>query len=243
MITAEKTVREITATLPCSVKVFDKLGVDFCCGGGKSLQDACMNAGVEFDEVLRRLEEAAAHQSDDPALATWQTATLVDLMSHIVSRHHGFVREEMPRISFLVEKVATKHAPNHPELATIRAAWQALVAELTAHMLKEEQVLFPYVSNLEQAVLAGKPEPVAFFGTVKNPIRAMINEHDAAGDLLKQMRKASNGFQAPADGCGSYTAMYQGIEEFEKDLHLHIHLENNILFPRAVKMEETGAAA
>jgi regulator of cell morphogenesis and NO signaling len=223
------------------VRVFQKAGIDFCCGGGKSLQDACASAGEDYSDILDRLEAAARQR--DPELETWQTAKLTDLMSHIVSRHHGFVREEMPRIPFLADKVATKHGPNHAELNPIRAAWQALVAELSAHMLKEEQVLFPYISNLEQALLAGQPEPVAFFGTVKNPVRAMMHEHDAAGTLLKQLRDASNGFQAPADGCGSYLAMYQGMEDFEKDLHIHIHLENNILFPRAVRMEESGQPA
>ena len=242
MITAEKTVREITATLPCSVKVFDKMGIDFCCGGGKSLQDACMNAGVRYEEVLRRLEEAA-NLPADPELESWQKARLSELMSHIVSRHHGFVREEVPRLESLLQKVASKHEESHPELEHIHAVWNALVGELTVHMLKEEQVLFPYISNLEQAVLARLPEPVAFFGTVKNPVRAMMHEHDAAGNLLKQLREASRDFTPPPDGCGSYVALYQGLEVFEKDLHLHVHLENNILFPRAVKMEETGVPA
>ncbi len=159
-------------------------------------------------------------------------------MAHIVGEHHGYVRRETPRIAALLIKVVAKHGPAHPEVTEIEPLFVAIGQELSIHMMKEEQVLFPYVERMEQAVLAGETAPAAFFGTVKRPIANMVAEHDDAGALLSRIRALSNEFAAPAGACPTFVALYRALEEFERDLHHHVHLENNILFPRAIEMEQ-----
>jgi regulator of cell morphogenesis and NO signaling len=139
----------------------------------------------------------------------------------------------------LLTKVLSKHGPTHPEIAQIDELFSAISQELSTHMVKEEQVLFPYVERMEAAVLAGQPVPVAFFGTVKRPIANMVAEHDDAGALLSKIRSLSNGYTAPPGACPTFLGLYQGLEGFERDLHHHVYLENNILFPRAVEMEQS----
>ena len=162
------------------------------------------------------------------------------MVAYIVTRHHGFTREELVRLSELLEKVCSVHGENHPELRRLHTIFQELKNELTGHMSKEEQILFPYIENLEAAVARGEPAPTPVFGTVRNPIRMMIQEHDDAGQALRGLREASSNYQVPADGCVTFRTLYQALEEFEKDLHQHIHLENNILFPRAADLEASA---
>ena len=173
--------------------------------------------------------------------ARWKDAKLADLAAYIVEQHHAFVRREAPRLEALTGKVAEKHGERNPELSSIRDLFAAIAQEFFAHMMKEENLLFPYLSQMESAVLAGEPVPPPFFGSVQNPIARMLAEHDDAGELLAQIRKLAGGFHPPDDACPSYRALYHGLEEFERDLHRHIHLENNILFPRAVNLERECA--
>jgi regulator of cell morphogenesis and NO signaling len=168
----------------------------------------------------------------------WQHEPLSELIAHINGTHHAFVRQEIARLTPLMEKVCGKHGPNHPELLHIQAIFRGLAQELTSHMMKEEMVLFPYVARMEEAVIEGEPVLPAPFGTVANPVAMMEHEHDSAGHALRAMRSATNGYIAPEGACASYQALYRGLEEFEADLHQHIHLENNILFPRALAMEQ-----
>jgi regulator of cell morphogenesis and NO signaling len=237
---AEKTVREIAVENPSSIQVFESLGIDYCCGGKRPLSDACASVGVDVGRVLRLLDEAG-RVPQTPQSREWNEKPLRDLMAHIVETHHGFVRRETPRILSLLSKVVAKHGPTHPEILQIEQLFTAIGGELSTHMLREEQVLFPYVERMEQAVLAGNPVPPAFFGTVKHPIANMLAEHDNAGALLARIRELSNGYHAPGDACPTFLALYLGLENFERDLHHHIHLENNILFPRAVEMEQAHA--
>ena len=167
----------------------------------------------------------------------WQNQLLVDLITHITRTHHVFVREECPRIQALAEKVVSVHGKNHPELLQVQETFSALAEELSVHLMKEEQVLFPYVVRMEESVLAGEPVPPAMFGTVVNPVRMMMQEHDGAGDALRSLRSITGNYAVPEDVCISYKTLYQALQGFESDLHRHIHLENNILFPRAVAME------
>jgi regulator of cell morphogenesis and NO signaling len=232
----EKTVREIAIENPSSVTVFESLGIDYCCGGKTPLSDACTRANVDMDRVLELL--AAAERDSEPSgTGEWSDKPLGDLIAHIVETHHGFVRRETPRIASLLAKVASRHGPLHPEVNQIEPLFTAIGQELSTHMFKEEQVLFPYVVRMEQAVLSGNSRPEAFFGSVQRPIANMVAEHDDAGALLVQMRGLSHGYTAPPDACPTFLALYRGLEEFERDLHRHIHLENNILFPRAVEMD------
>ncbi len=240
----EKTVRDLAVAMPGATRVFEKLGIDYCCGGGKSLDDACAGAGVSLREVLDALERGkeryAGQPSDD---AEWQNRTLADLAAHIVEKHHVYTKAELSRLDQLTAKVADVHGKNHPELLQVRSVFQSLQRDLIPHMLKEEQVLFPYIGQLEDAVRNQRPAPTPFFGTVRNPVSMMMKEHDTAGDLLRELRSASANYAVPPDGCVSYKTLYGALQEFEQDLHQHIHLENNLLFPKAVLLENGAADA
>ncbi|HYH87389.1 MAG TPA: iron-sulfur cluster repair di-iron protein [Pyrinomonadaceae bacterium] len=233
---ADKTVREYAVETPNATRVFEKLKIDYCCGGGRSLADACAVAGVEVGEVKRLLEQAGSFAGDVPA--GLQSGTLAELIDYILDKHHTFTRDEMERITALAAKVESKHGMNHPEMLRVRALFQQLCDDLRPHMFKEEMILFPYVKQMEQAAVSGLPKPYAPFGTVGNPVRMMMLEHDTAGDILRELRAVTADYAAPEDACISYQTLYRALEEFEKDLHQHIHLENNVLFPRAVEMEE-----
>jgi regulator of cell morphogenesis and NO signaling len=235
-IAATKTVGEIVAETPNCAREFEAIGIDYCCGGSRTLGEACAQLNVSVDETLARLEKSAA-QATSVEDKNWQALPLTDLIAHINSTHHVFVRSECPRILALTEKVVGVHGKNHPELLIVQAIFAALSEELSVHLMKEEQILFPYVLRMEESVIAGEIAPPAMFGTVMNPIRMMMQEHDGAGDALRSLRSATRDYSLPEDACVSYRTLYQALQGFEKDLHQHIHLENNILFPRASTME------
>ena len=236
-INTTQTVREIAVELPGATRIFEKLGIDYCCGGSKPLSEACLAAEVSPETVVALLEDAGKGAPDSIAPQDWSTAPLADLAAYIVTTHHSFTREELTRLSALLAKVCSVHGGNHPELRRIHTIFHELKEELTGHLFKEEQILFPYIENLEAAVGRGESVPTPFFGTVRKPVRMMMQEHDDAGQALRGLREASSNYQVPADGCISYRTLYQALEDFEKDLHQHIHLENNILFPRAAELE------
>jgi regulator of cell morphogenesis and NO signaling len=235
-INTAKTVRDLAVEIPGATRVFEKVGIDYCCGGGKSFKEACAAAGVSTSEVARSLKEI---ERSNPVTADsdWLTQPLSELTSFIVSKHHLFTREEIRRLSQLLIKVCSVHAQNHPELIRIQSLFEDICNELIPHMQKEEAVLFPYIEEMERAVSSGSMKPVPFFGTVANPVRMMMMEHETAGEVLREIRKLSGGFVVPEGVCISYETLYKALEAFEQDLHQHIHLENNILFPRAVEME------
>jgi regulator of cell morphogenesis and NO signaling len=237
MTTDTQTVREIALEQPNSMRVFEHFGIDYCCGGRKPLAEACSASGVQVDTVMAALEAAAAAPST--LVDDWQQRSMEDLAAHIVATHHVYVKRELPRLAALAQKVVNRHGATRVELTEIESALSKLDVELTQHLAKEEAVLFPYIVQLERA-RAGGPRPNSCFGTVANPIAMMIQEHDAAGALLAQMRRLSQDFTTPEDACPTYHAFYDGLREFEQDLHQHIHLENNILFPRAIEMESRG---
>ena len=228
-------VKDIVMAEPRAKRVFEDAGVDFCCGGGKSLHDACLEAGAPAEEILERLRESS--EAAPPEDAGWASAPLGELTRHIREQHHRYVREASKRLRALAEKVRGKHGENHRELAEIEQLFLEVAGEMSMHMQKEEMILFPYIEAIEQAAKGGVTLEPPFFQTVQNPIHLMMKEHDAAGDLLKRIRKASWDYAAPADGCTSYQTLYQELREFEADLHEHVHLENNILFPRAMELE------
>jgi regulator of cell morphogenesis and NO signaling len=236
-ITLDKTVREIAVETPSSVRVFETLGIDYCCGGRKSLEQVCTGLHLDVGRVMETLERAAAGTNDSDC-ADWQSSSLAELAQYIVRKHHKYARKELVRLESLGGKVGDKHAHAHPELKRVIDLVLALRDELSMHMTKEEQVLFPYIMRLEHTTQSGQPAPTPPFGSVANPIRVMIAEHDDASSLLSLLRKLSNGYEAPADACPSYHAFYDGLREFERDLHQHIHLENNVLFPRALLLEQ-----
>jgi regulator of cell morphogenesis and NO signaling len=233
----ERTVRDIALENPASLRVFESIGIDYCCGGKKSLAAACEQIQVPVDRVLSLLASSGEPAGDAGA---WNHAPLSQLTRHIVDRHHGYVRQETPRIDSLLSKVISRHGTTQPHLSRLRDVFAALAQELTAHMFKEEQVLFPYIEQMEAAAQQKRRIPRAGFGSVKRPVAMMTAEHDLAGQFLAQLRELTNGYELPAGACLTFSGMYQALAEFERDLHLHIHLENNILFPRAIEMEQAG---
>ena len=240
-LTITKTVRDYAIETPQTIPVFEKLGIDFCCGGNRPLDEACAAANLNLDSVLQSLEKALA-EPVPPSDRELRAGSLAELMSHIVKTHHVYVRTQIPEICKLAEKVYGKHGANHPELETIRNVFQGLGEELMTHLMKEENILFPYIERMEEAVIQGDPILTPPFGTVANPVRMMEHEHDDAGGALKSMRETSNGYTPPADACVSFQALYTALANFERDLHQHIHLENNVLFPLAVDMESKPRA-
>ncbi len=233
-IEATKTVGELAAELPGCAREFESLGIDYCCGGSRTLGEACTNAKIPVEQVVERLKKSAAGTAQEH---DWQKQSLADLITHINTTHHVFIRSECPRIQELAQKVVRVHGNNHPELKQVQQIFSALSEELHLHLMKEERILFPYVTRMEESFLAGEPAPPAMFGTVMNPIGMMMQEHDGAGDALRSMRSLTRDYQLPEDACASYRALYEALRGFETDLHQHIHLENNILFPRAAAME------
>ena len=232
-----RTVREVALELPQATRVFEKLGIDYCCGGDRPLTDACASAGVEVGNVLRMLEEVGSAGLPENGSLDFQRASLTELITHILDKHHVYTKQEMIRLEALLSKVIGAHGANHPELPGIGELFQQLCADLTPHMFKEEQILFPYIVEMESAAQQNRLAPFAPFGTVSNPIRMMMTEHETVGEILRELRASSSDYTVPADGCISYQTLYQALDAFEKDLHQHIHLENNILFPRAIEME------
>lgn|SRR5262245_1460637 len=235
-INAKNTVRELALTLPGATRIFEQFGIDYCCGGYRTLSDACQIRNIELGEVMRSLE--ALRQTPDDS-RDWREESLISLIEYIIDTHHLFTRHEIDRLEKLFDKVCSRHGERHPELFEAQRVFAQLRQDLIPHMLKEEQVLFPYIARMEKAI--GEECAVAppFFGTVRNPVRVMMMEHDAAGDLLIQLRSVTNGYKTPPDGCVGFQSLYQELSVLEADLHQHIHLENNILFPRTVEMEGT----
>jgi regulator of cell morphogenesis and NO signaling len=214
-----KTVGEIAAENPSSVRVFEKYEIDYCCGGRIPLADACRARGIQAADLERELSQAAAGRPVDES--GWNTAPLGLLIDHILSTHHVYLKRELPRLRVMLGKVLAAHGDHHPDsLVPLSRIFDGLRDELESHMAKEEMILFPAIRN--------------GFGMVSGPIRVLEHEHDSAGRALAAMRRVTAGYALPQDACNTYRALFSGLQEMETDLHRHIHLENNVLFPRAM---------
>jgi regulator of cell morphogenesis and NO signaling len=229
----ETTVRDFVLEKSEAARVFETLGIDYCCGGSQTLAQACRAANRSAEEVSAALQKL----DSVPSEKDWRNAPLAELAQHIVDRHHSFTRAELARIAGLISKVISAHGANHPELARVQSIFAVLSEELSMHMMKEEKMLFPYIAEMEEAARVKRRPPAPMFGTVQNPVAAMMMEHEASGQAFEKMREITNGYSVPPDGCASYQALYQALPAFAADLHQHIHLENNILFPRSVELE------
>src|SRR5215831_1207446 len=198
-LNADKTVREFAAEIPNATRIFEKFGIDYCCGGGKPLQAACRQANISLDEVLRCLKDVEASMQDTGVQSDLdlQNAGLAELIAHILAAHHGYVKHEVPRIKQLLLKVVAVHGAGHPELAAVQRTFHALADELLGHMMKEEVVLFPYIEKLEQAASTGKPAPRAPFGSIRNPVRMMEMEHQSSGSALEHLRNLTSAYTPP----------------------------------------------
>jgi len=239
MTPTTQTVREIALEQPSSIRVFERFGIDYCCGGRKPLAEACTAGNLEVDTVIAALEAAA--RTTDSEVENWAGRSLKSLSEHIVTKHHAYVKRELPRLAVLATKVVNRHGATKAELPVIAGKLAQLDEELTQHLTKEEAVLFPYIANLERAIGIGAAKPRSCFGTVASPIAMMTQEHEAAGTLLAEIRRLSHNYTTPEDACPTFHAFYDGLKEFEQDLHQHIHLENNILFPRAIELEQAAS--
>jgi regulator of cell morphogenesis and NO signaling len=238
----EKTVRELAVENPHATRVFEQFGIDYCCGGGRTLSLACAEKGVLVEEVRKAISNGESAEVERQTEQDWTQRELRVLIDHITATHHVYVRQETVRIHQLLDKVAAKHGEKHPEVIRIQETFSALSAELTSHLMKEENVLFPYIVQLEKATATGLPSPRPTFGSVKSPIHMMELEHASAGEALRSLREDSNNYTAPEDACATFQASYLALRAFEADLHQHIHLENNILFPKAIALENSGPA-
>ena len=235
MTIATQTVREIAQTQPASIRVFEKFGIEYCCGGRKPLAEACAVKDIDVDTVLAALEAAACNEN--VGVKDWTKESLAHLTKHIVATHHAYCRDELPRLSGLAMKVVKVHGGTNPELSLIRTKLAELAEELTDHLAEEEVVVFPMIVKLEAEKVSSGVEPAESCVSVGNPLAMLIQEHDNAGVLLAEIRSLSRDFNAPEYACSTYHAFFEGLKEFERDLHRHVHLENNILFPRAVELE------
>jgi regulator of cell morphogenesis and NO signaling len=230
-----KTIKEITLKNPETVRIFQEFKIDFCCGGKRLFGDACAIAGADPKNVTEKIL-TAIYKNDIEDFPEFQSAS--KLIDFIVKTHHFFTRTELERLSDLLMKVVTRHGENHLELTTLLETFDELCRELLPHMHKEEMILFPYIKHLELSLKNNLSSPVPPFGSVNNPISMMMFEHDSAGELLKKMREITSDYKLPEGACMSFRALYFGLEELEKDLHRHIHLENNVVFPKAVELEK-----
>lgn len=233
---SEETIGEMARKDFRKAEVFKKLGIDFCCGGKKTIAEACKATGLDIAVVQEELSKVAQIKptSAQHDFNAWPLSFLAD---YIINVHHKYVTDSVELLDQLSDKVATKHSDRFPELLAIRKHVYELLEELVTHMKKEEVILFPYIKQLEQKTSAAGDYSQAF-NTVQKPIWVMEQDHEVAGDLLKKIRSLTNGYTVPANACNSFNFLYKKLEEFEEDLHRHIHLENNILFPKAIQLEE-----
>ena len=222
---------------PATAKVLESYGLDYCCKGGRSLQQACAEKGLDINEVSRHLETVLRSSTNLRAAFRPEQLSLTGLIEHIEHVHHAYVKAAIPSLLKHTDRIATVHGKNHPELLEVRDHFAITAGELTKHMAKEELVLFPWIKKTEQALLSGAPRPALPFGTFNNPISAMEAEHVAEGDRLTLIRAITNDLKEPSDACTTYRLTFEELRRFEADLHVHVHLENHLLFPKALKME------
>lgn len=232
----DETLGQIAAKDLRKAEIFKKYGLDFCCGGKKTVKQACAEKGLDVTKIEQELQQADKNPTTRPLpYSDWSLDFLAD---YIVNTHHSYVRKSLPEIRGYAIKVAQVHGSSHPELPAVQQLVEEVARELTSHMLKEEKVLFPYIKDLVAANNTERPSQTAHFGTVQNPINMMELEHELVGKNLEEIRMLTNNYTLPDDACASYSLLFRMLEEFENDLHLHIHLENNILFPKALEIEK-----
>ncbi len=217
--------------------VFSKYGLDFCCGGQRSVEDAAAKKGVALEPLVTELEDVLnAKGGENIDFSAWPSDLLV---SYIVKTHHRYVREKTPVLLAYLNKVARVHGERHPELIEVNRLFEECALDLGHHLEKEERILFPFIEALEESKSHQERPETPTFGTVKNPISMMVHEHEAEGDRFERIKELTNNYTVPDDACSTYRVSFDMLREFEQDLHKHIHLENNILFPKSIKLEES----
>ena len=230
------TVGEIVTKNFSTASVFSKYGIDFCCGGNKTLEDACKEQSVDIAELQKELDEAAQNKGESIDFNSWSLKLLAD---YIEETYHTYIKEKTPVLLQLLKKIIAVHGERHPELLKINELFSQSAMALSMHLQKEEQILFPLIRQISDASKSGHPLEESHCGSVRNPIAVMMDEHDTEGERFEAISKLSGKYQTPADGCNTFRATYEALEEFEQKLHEHIHLENNILFPKAIELEKS----
>ena len=236
VITPDTTVADIATHAPATIRVFQQHQIDFCCGGRVPLGQVCADRGLDTDLVVTELVAAATPAAAEP---TWADATLTALIAHIQRRYHEHLRTELPRLDAMVDKVVERHGDHLPEvLLPLQRTYKELQEELLTHMMKEDRVLFPFIAGLE----AGRAVNVADAAEwIAAPISVMEADHEQAGAALATMRELTNGYAPPEWACPTFRGLYFGLAQLETDMHLHVHLENHILFPRAAQLARQRA--
>ena len=235
-VTEDLTLSEIVKNNFRTASLFEKYGLDFCCNGKRSLTDACTEKGINPENIIKEIENMSSSGSKEEIRPdNWK---LDFLIGYIINNHHSYVNRMLPVISVHTQKVASVHGENHPETKKIAEIFASINNEMRHHMMKEEKILFPHILKL--VALSGNRDEknIPYFGTIKNPIAMMEAEHESAGGGMSEIRKLSNNFTPPTDACETYKISFKELKEFEEDLHRHVHLENNILFPKAIDLEE-----
>ncbi len=232
---ADQLLADVVSANARAAIVLDRYGLDYCCHGDDTVSDAARRAGVPIDDVVAALEMAGT----PAAAAAPQDAGLEALVAHIVEHHHAYVRAQIPLITAWLDTLVSRHGGRHPELTEIRATFLRLGADLLAHMAKEEHILFSFITDLAVAARAGQPLPRSPFGTLLNPVRVMNQDHRAVCDLIERLSALTGGYQPPADGCRTYHLCFAELAGFNADFGRHVHLEDHVLFPRALELERT----
>lgn len=231
----EKTIGQIVAEDYRSAEVFAKFGIDFCCKGNRDIGTACSEKNLNPDELRAALDAALQLRASETT--NYQSWPLDLLADYIEKKHHRYVEEKAPALKQYLNKINKVHGANHPELQEVYDLFVASTGELAVHMKKEELILFPYVRKMVQTQKSGESLKSPHFGTVKNPIQSMMSDHENEGERFRRIEELTDGYTPPEDACGTYKVSFALLKEFQDDLHLHIHLENNILFPKAEKLE------
>lgn len=234
-ITSQTRVADVATAYPASIRVFQRYGIDFCCGGKRPLGDVCGELELELGQVKEDLERVLAGPRDERS--SWQSGSMAEVIGGIVGRYHRPLDEELPRLTQMMAKVLSVHGERHPELAEVSGIFASIREELRPHMRAEEELVFPYLLRLEAAVRAADAETAQQSASLAGPIAALEDDHVRVGGALAALRDITGGYRAPDDACNTFRGLYHGFEELERDLHAHIHVENNILFPRAEELE------
>jgi len=237
----ESTLGQLVTERPARAHLFERLGLDYCCGGRKRLADAARSAGLDVNVVLRELD--AWDASSDQEEVNWSKRSMTELVDHIVASHHTYLRQRLPTVALMLEKVVRAHGKSHPELLELRRHFASLWGELECHMLKEEKVLFPICRAMEHGDAVTRAGVSFAPDSVQIATQAMIQEHEDAGDTLATMRALTHGYTPPEDACATYRSLLAALAELESDMHQHVHKENNLLFPRAIAAVEAAGLA
>lgn len=239
-ITEQSIIGEIVAEDYRAAGIFETSGIDFCCNGNRTIGMACEQQDIVTDDLISSLQQVVnAPVRKEDATSDYKSWPLDLLTDFVEKKHHRYVEAQIPILQAFLEKINKVHGERHPELQEIKTLFDACAGELTVHMKKEELMLFPFIRKMVQAKQAGNKKVAAPFGTVQNPIQMMMHEHTTEGERFRRIRELSNQYTVPADGCNTYRVAYAGLQAFEDDLHLHIHLENNILFPGSIELEQS----